>query len=156
MNCIAEALGLAPFGNGTIPAVMSERRRLAKKMGMRIVELVKKDIKPRQIATIQAFKNAITVEMALGSSTNTVLHLPAIAKEAGIKLELDIFDLISRKTPNLMQTLTCRPISYGRFIQGRRYSCSNERTFKEKSFESWTHQCGRKNRNKSKKCGESG
>lgn len=109
MNCIAEALGLAPFGNGTIPAVMSQRRRLAKKVGMRIVELVKKDIKPRQIATIEAFKNAITVEMALGSSTNTVLHLPAIAHEAGIKLELDIFDKTSRKTPNLCRLSPAGP-----------------------------------------------
>ncbi len=109
MNCIAEALGLAPFGNGTIPAVMSERKRLAKKMGMRIVELVKNNIKPRQIVTTNAFKNAITVEMALGSSTNTVLHLPAIAKEAGIKLELDIFDKISRKTPNLCRLAPAGP-----------------------------------------------
>ncbi|MCK4905240.1 dihydroxy-acid dehydratase [bacterium] len=109
MNCIAEALGLAPFGNGTIPAVMSLRKRLAKKVGMRIVELIKKDIKPRQIATIEAFKNAITVEMALGSSTNTVLHLPAIAHEAGIKLELDIFDKISRKTPNLCRLSPAGP-----------------------------------------------
>lgn len=109
MNCIAEALGLAPFGNGTIPAVMSGRRRLAKKVGMRIVELVKKDIKPRQIATTEAFKNAIIVEMALGSSTNTVLHLPAIAKEAGIKLELDIFDSVSRKTPNLCRLSPAGP-----------------------------------------------
>ena len=101
MNCLSEALGLAPFGNGTVPAVMSQRKRLGKKVGMRITELVKKDIKPRQIATMEAFKNAITVEMALGSSTNTVLHLPAIAHEAGIKLGLDIFDKISRKTPNL-------------------------------------------------------
>lgn len=109
MNCISEALGLAPFGNGTIPAVMSQRRRLAKKVGMRIVELVKKDIKPRQIATFEAFKNAITVEMALGSSTNTVLHLPAIAQEVGIKLELDIFDKMSRKTPNLCRLSPAGP-----------------------------------------------
>ncbi len=109
MNCISEALGLAPFGNGTIPAVMSQRRRLAKKVGMRIVELIKKDIKPRQIATMEAFKNAMTVEMALGSSTNTVLHLPAIAHEAGIKLELDTFDKISRKTPNLCKLSPAGP-----------------------------------------------
>ena len=109
MNCISEALGLAPFGNGTTPAVMSGRRRLAKKAGMRIVELVKKNIKPRQIATMEAFKNAIMVEMALGSSTNTVLHLPAIAKEAGINLELDIFDKLSRKTPNLCKLAPAGP-----------------------------------------------
>ena len=109
MNCIAEALGIAPFGNGTIPAVMSMRRRLAKKVGMRIVELIKKDIKPRQIATMEAFKNAMTVEMALGSSTNTVLHLPAIAHEAGIELGLDIFDKTSRKTPNLCKLSPAGP-----------------------------------------------
>lgn len=109
MNCIAEVLGLAPFGNGTIPAVMSRRRRLAKKVGMDVVKLVKNNIMPRQIATTQVFKNAITVEMALGSSTNTVLHLPAIAKEAGIKLELEIFDEISRKTPNLCKLAPAGP-----------------------------------------------
>jgi len=109
MNCISEALGLAPFGNGTVPAVMSQRRRLAKKAGMKIIELTKKNIKPRQIATTEAFKNAITVEMALGSSTNTVLHLPAIAKEAGIKLELAAFDKISRKTPNLCKLSPAGP-----------------------------------------------
>jgi dihydroxy-acid dehydratase len=109
MNCLSEALGIAPFGNGTLPAVMSKRIRLGKKVGMKIVELVKKDLKPRQIATMNAFKNAITVEMALGSSTNTVLHLPAIAKEAGLKLELKTFDEISRKTPNLCKLSPAGP-----------------------------------------------
>ncbi|HIE44143.1 MAG TPA: dihydroxy-acid dehydratase, partial [Candidatus Omnitrophica bacterium] len=109
MNCIAEALGLAPFGNGTIPAVMSRRRRLAKSVGMRIVELAREDLKPRQIATLEAFKNAISVEMALGSSTNTSLHLVAIAKEAGITLDLEIFDEISRKTPNLCRLSPAGP-----------------------------------------------
>jgi dihydroxy-acid dehydratase len=109
MNCLSEALGLAPFGNGTLPAVMSKRIRLGKKVGMKIVELVKKDLKPRQIATMNAFKNAITVEMALGSSTNTVLHLPAIAKEAGVKLGLKVFDEISRKTPNLCKLAPAGP-----------------------------------------------
>jgi len=109
MNCISEALGLAPVGNGTLPAVMSARRRLAKEVGMRVVELVKKNIKPRDIATRDAFKNAIAVEMALGSSTNTVLHLPAIAGEAKIDLSLDIFDQISRKTPNLCRLSPAGP-----------------------------------------------
>jgi len=101
MNCLSEVLGLALPGNGTIPAPNAKRLRLAKKAGMQIVELVKKDIKPRDIATLDAFKNAIAVDMALGASTNTVLHLPAIAKEAGIKLDLNLFNEISEKTPHL-------------------------------------------------------
>ncbi len=101
MNCLSEALGLALPGNGTIPAVMAKRLRLAKIGGMKVMELVKKDIKPRDIATRNAFENAITVEMALGSSTNTVLHLPAIANEAGMDLDLGQFNEISERTPNL-------------------------------------------------------
>jgi dihydroxy-acid dehydratase len=101
MNCVTEALGLGLPGNGTVLAVHAARRRLAKEAGMKIMELLKKDVKPRDIATLDAFKNAIAVDMALGCSTNTVLHIPAIAHEAGIKLELDIFNEISRKTPNL-------------------------------------------------------
>lgn len=101
MNCLAEALGLALPGNGTIPAVSGRRIRLAKEAGMAIMNLIEKDIKPRDIATIESFENTIHCEMALGSSTNTVLHLPAIAKEAGIELDLAIFDRISRETPNL-------------------------------------------------------
>jgi len=101
MNCVTEALGLGLPGNGTIPAVHAARRRLAKQAGMQVVELVKKDIRPRDIATPEAFRNALAVDMALGCSTNTVLHLPAIAHEAGIKLDLDLFNEISKKTPNL-------------------------------------------------------
>ncbi|MFH1798679.1 MAG: dihydroxy-acid dehydratase [Candidatus Omnitrophota bacterium] len=101
MNCLAEALGLALPGNGTIPAVTAKRTRLAKIAGMRIMHLVAKDIRPRTIASLKAFENAITVEMALGSSTNTVLHLPAIANEAGIKLDLELFNQISSRAPNL-------------------------------------------------------
>jgi len=101
MNCLSEALGLALPGNGTIPAPTAKRLRLAKTAGMKIMELVTKDIKPRDIATEKAFRNAISVEMALGSSTNTVLHLPAIANEAGLKLDLDLFNKISECTPNL-------------------------------------------------------
>ena len=101
MNCVTEALGLGLPGNGTIPAVNAARRRLAKQAGMKIMELLKKDIRPRKIATLSAFKNAIAVDMALGCSTNTVLHIPAIAHEAGIKLDLDLFNEISKKTPNL-------------------------------------------------------
>ncbi|HNX90891.1 MAG TPA: dihydroxy-acid dehydratase [Candidatus Omnitrophota bacterium] len=101
MNCISEALGLSLPGNGTIPAVSSRRMRLAKTAGMKIMKLVEKNIKPRDIATSKAFKNAMTVEMALGSSTNTVLHLPAIASEAGIELDLARFNEVSERTPNL-------------------------------------------------------
>ncbi len=101
MNCVTEALGLGLPGNGTIPAVHAARHRLAKYAGMKIMELYKKNIRPRDIATLAAFKNAIAVDMALGCSTNTVLHIPAIAHEAGIKLDLNLFNEISEKTPNL-------------------------------------------------------
>ncbi len=101
MNCLAEALGLALPGNGTIPAVTAARVRLAKEAGMRIMELFAMDLKPRAIATKAAFENAITVDMALGCSTNTVLHVPAIANEAGIQLDLGVFNEISSRTPHL-------------------------------------------------------
>jgi dihydroxy-acid dehydratase len=101
MNCVTEAIGLGLPGNGTIPAVQAARRRLAKEAGEKIMQLLKKGIKPRDIATLAAFRNAIAVDMALGCSTNTVLHIPAIAHEAGIDLNLDIFNEISKKTPNL-------------------------------------------------------
>lgn len=101
MNCLSEALGVALPGNGTIPAVMAARQRLAKEAGKRVMGLVEGDIKPKDIATMEAFENAMHAEMALGSSTNTVLHLPAIAHEAGIKLDLDLFNKISSETPNL-------------------------------------------------------
>jgi dihydroxy-acid dehydratase len=101
MNCVTEALGLGLPGNGTVPAVQAARHRLAKYAGMKIMELYRKNIKPRNIATLAAFQNAIAVDMALGCSTNTVLHIPAIAHEAGIKLDLNLFNKISEKTPNL-------------------------------------------------------
>ncbi|MCK7504428.1 MAG: dihydroxy-acid dehydratase [Desulfobacterales bacterium] len=101
MNCVTEALGLGLPGHGTIPAVLAARHRLAKHAGMKIMELLKKNVKPRDIATLAAFKNAMAVDMALGCSTNTVLHIPAIAHEAGIKLDLDLFNKISEKTPNI-------------------------------------------------------
>jgi dihydroxy-acid dehydratase len=101
MNCLSEALGMALPGNGTIPAVMAARMRLAKMAGMKVMELWKKNIRPRDIATLSAFKNAMAVDMALGCSTNTVLHLPAIAHEAKIKLDLDLFNKISDRTPHL-------------------------------------------------------
>ncbi len=101
MNCLTEAIGMGLKGNGTIPAVWSARLRLAKHAGMQIMELVKQDIKPRDIMTEAAFHNAETVDMALGCSTNTMLHLPAIAHECGIELDLDMSNEISSKTPNL-------------------------------------------------------
>ncbi len=101
MNCLTEALGMGLKGNGTIPAVYSERIRLAKHAGMQIMDLVKKDIKPKDIMTEDAFMNALAIDMALGCSTNSMLHLPAIAHEAGYDLNLDIANEISAKTPNL-------------------------------------------------------
>ena len=101
MNCLTEAIGMGLRGNGTIPAVYSERIRLAKHAGMKIMELIEKDIKPRDILTKEAFENALTVDMALGCSTNTMLHLPAIAHEAGVEINLDIANEISARTPNL-------------------------------------------------------
>lgn len=101
MNCLTEVLGMGLKGNGTIPAVYSERIRLGKLAGMAVMDLYKKNICPRDIMTQEAFENALTVDMALGCSTNSMLHLPAIAHECGIKLDLDIANGISAKTPNL-------------------------------------------------------
>ncbi|MFA4910452.1 MAG: dihydroxy-acid dehydratase [Desulfobacteria bacterium] len=101
MNCLTEALGLGLPGNGTIPAVYAARRRLAKLAGKKIMELLEKNITPRSIANISAFRNAIAVDMALGCSTNTVLHVPALAHEAKLNLELDVFNEMSDKTPHL-------------------------------------------------------
>jgi dihydroxy-acid dehydratase len=101
MNCLSESVGLALPGNGTIPAVMARRVRLAKTAGMRVMDLLVKDIRPRDIVTEKSLENAVTLDMALGCSTNTVLHLPAVFAEAGLNLTLDIFDAVSRKTPNL-------------------------------------------------------
>lgn len=101
MNCLSEVIGMALPGNGTIPAVLADRIALAKHAGMQIMKLVEKDIKPRDIMNEKAFKNALTMDMALGCSTNSMLHLPAIAHEAGIELNLDMANEISSKTPNL-------------------------------------------------------
>lgn len=101
MNCLTEVLGMGLKGNGTIPAVYSERIELAKKAGMQIMELIRKDIRPRDIMTEKAFRNALTMDMAIGCSTNSMLHLPAIAHECGIDLNLDIANQISEKTPNI-------------------------------------------------------
>lgn len=101
MNCLSETIGLALPGNGTIPAVMSGRRRLAKDAGMKVMNLFEKDIKPRDIVTEKAVRNAVAMDMALGCSTNTTLHLPALFAEAGLDLSLDLFNEVSRATPNL-------------------------------------------------------
>lgn len=101
MNCLTEVLGMGLKGNGTIPAVYSERLRLAKRAGMQVMELLKQDIRPRDIMTKEAFLNALTVDMALGCSTNSMLHLPAIAHEAGVELNPEMTNAISEKTPNL-------------------------------------------------------
>ena len=109
MNCLTEAIGMGLEGNGTIPAPYSARIRLAKHAGMKVMELLEKDIKPRDIMTEAAFMNALTVDMALGCSTNTMLHLPAIAHEAGVDLNLDIANQISAKTPNLCHLAPAGP-----------------------------------------------
>jgi len=101
MNCLSEALGMALPGNGTIPAVHAARFRLAKEAGILVMDLMNRQVLPRQIATLDAFKNAVAVDMALGCSTNTVLHVPAIAREAGIDLSLKLFNDISDRTPHL-------------------------------------------------------
>jgi len=101
MNCLTEAIGMGLRGNGTIPEVYADRIRLAKKAGYQIMELLKKDIRPRDIMTADAFRNALTVDMALGCSTNTMLHLPAIAHEAGIDLNMELANEVSAVTPNL-------------------------------------------------------
>ena len=101
MNCLTEALGMGLPGNGTVPAVFSERLRLAKKAGMQIMEVLKQDLRPKDIMTKEAFENAVAVDMALGGSSNTALHLPAIAHEAGVKLTLDDFNEIAKNTPQL-------------------------------------------------------
>ncbi len=109
MNCLCEAIGMALPGNGTIPAVYSERIRLAKYAGLAVMEMVKRDIKPRDICTWEAFENALTMDMALGCSTNSMLHLPAIAHEAGITITMDIADEISARTPNLCKLSPAGP-----------------------------------------------
>ena len=109
MNCLTEAIGMGLKGNGTIPAVYSERIRLAKHAGMQIMELVEKNIRPRDIMTQAAFHNALTVDMALGCSTNSMLHLPAIANEAGVELNLDMANELSAVTPNLCHLAPAGP-----------------------------------------------
>ena len=109
MNCLTEVLGMGLRGNGTIPAVYSERIRLAKHAGMKVMELLEKNIRPRDIMTKEAILNALTVDMALGCSTNSMLHLPAIAHEVGMDFEIDFANGISEKTPNLCHLAPAGP-----------------------------------------------
>jgi dihydroxy-acid dehydratase len=111
MNCLTEAIGLGLPGNGTIPAVAAARIRLAKQAGMAVMDLLNNDIRPRDIATPEAFENAMAVDMALGCSTNTVLHVPAIAREAGVDLSLDLFNQVSEKAPHLCSLIPGGPHS---------------------------------------------
>lgn len=109
MNCLTEVLGMGLKGNGTIPAVYSERIKLAKRAGMKVMEMLEKNIRPRDIMTKKAFMNALTVDMALGCSTNSMLHLPAIAHEAGVELNVDIANEVSARTPNLCHLAPAGP-----------------------------------------------
>ncbi len=109
MNCLTEAIGMGLQGNGTIPAVYSERIKLAKHAGMKVMELLEKNIRPRDIMNEKAFMNALTIDMALGCSTNSMLHLPAIAHEAGVEINLDIANELSEKTPNLCHLAPAGP-----------------------------------------------
>ncbi|WP_070000493.1 dihydroxy-acid dehydratase [Cellulosilyticum sp. I15G10I2] len=109
MNCMCEVLGIALPGNGSVPAVFSERIRLAKKTGIAVMDMLKKDIKMRDILNDKAFENALTVDMALGCSTNTMLHLPAVAHEAGVSIDLDMANEISNRTPNLCKLAPAGP-----------------------------------------------
>ena len=109
MNCLAEALGMALPGNGTVPAISAARLQLAKRAGVKIMELIRREIRPSDILTLKAFKNGIVVDMALGGSTNTVLHLPAIAHELDLALPLGLFDEISRRTPYLAKMSPAGP-----------------------------------------------
>ena len=131
MNCLTEALGMGLRGNGTIPAVYSERIKLAKHAGMQVMELLKKNIRPRDIMTEKAFLNALTVDMALGCSTNSMLHLPAIAHEAGVELNMEIANEMSAKDPEPLPSGSGRPHLHRGSERGRRRLCCDERAEQE-------------------------
>jgi dihydroxy-acid dehydratase len=132
MNCLTEVLGMGLRGNGTIPAVYSERIRLAKLAGMQIMELLRQDIRPRDIMTEKAFMNALTVDMALGCSTNSMLHLPAIAHEAGVELNVDLANEVSARTPNLCHLAPAGPTYMEDLNEaGGVYAVMNELTKKD-------------------------
>ena len=124
MNCLTEVLGMGLQGNGTIPAVYSERIKLAKRAGMKVMEMLEKNIRPRDIMTKEAFMNALTVDMALGCSTNSMLHLPAIAHEAGVELNVDIANEVSARTPNLLN-LDCMTVT-GKTVGENIKNCINK------------------------------
>ena len=122
MNCMAEALGLALPGNGTVPAVYGKRRELAKYSGMRLMDLFREEITPRSILTREAFENAITVDMAIGGSSNTILHLMAIANEAQVDLDLDDFRPNKPQHAAPLQSQSRRQLLRRRPLSGRRHS----------------------------------
>ena len=141
MNCLTEVLGMGLRGNGTIPAVYSERLKLAKHAGMQVMELLKKNIRPRDIMTKNAFLNALTVDMALGCSTNSMLHLPAIAHEVGFDFLPELANEISARTPNLCHLAAGRTYLYRRSERGGRRLRGDERAFQEGSSASGLHDC---------------
>ena len=146
MNCLTEVLGMGLKGNGTIPAVYSERIKLAKHAGMQVMEMYRRNIRPRDIMTKEAFMNAMTMDMALGCSTNSMLHLPAIAHEAGVDLNVDIANEICARTPNIPKRGSCRPYLYGGLKRGRRHLCGDERDQQEGTFKSGLHDRNGKDR----------
>ena len=127
MNCLTEVLGMGLRGNGTIPAVYSQRIQLAKEAGMQVMELFRRNIRPRDIMTEEAFRNALTMDMALGCSTNSMLHLPAIANECGIRLNVEIANEISEKNTQPVPPGAGWSHLYGGFKRGRRCLCCDER-----------------------------
>ena len=146
MNCLSEAIGMALPGNGTIPAVHAARIHLAKHAGMKIMELLEKDIKPRDILTEKAFRNALTCEMALGCSTNTVLHLLAIAHEAGVEVDLHLLNELSAKVPNLCHLAPAGSHHIEELNRCRWNPGSYAGTDPTKSVGFVSHHCNRKNR----------
>ena len=145
MNCLTEVLGMGLRGNGTIPAVYSERIKLAKHAGMQVMEMYRRNIRPRDIMTKEAILNALTVDMALGCSTNSMLHLPAIAHEIGFDFDITFANEISEKTPNLCHLAPAGPDVYGRSERGGRRLCGYERIVQEKSAASGLYDGDRKN-----------
>ena len=133
-------------GNGTIPAVYSERIKLAKHAGMQVMEMYRRNIRPRDIMTKEAFMNAMTMDMALGCSTNSMLHLPAIAHEAGVDLNVDIANEISARTPNLCHLAPAGLPIWRDLNEGRRHLCGDERDQQEGTFKSGLHDRNRKDR----------
>ena len=131
-------------GNGTIPAVYSERIKLAKHAGMAVMDMYRKNIRPRDIMTKDAILNALTVDMALGCSTNSMLHLPAIAHEIGFDFDIAFANPISEKTPNLCHLAPAGPTYMGRLKRGRRCLCRYERTCRHWFTEYRLHDCDRK------------